>query len=151
MHRVLAADLVDEGRDAEAVFYPAHDVQIRQSGFHHDHVGSFGEIQRNFLQCLVAVGRVHLVAEFVAATETGSGSHGVAKRVVERRRIFGGIGEDAHVRVALLLQRIADRADAAVHHVRGRDHVGAGRRVGKRLLDQRVHGFVVGDIAVLIE
>ena len=53
--------------------------------------------------------------------------------------------------MSLLLQRIADRADSAVHHVRGRNDIGAGCGVGKRLLNQRIHGFVVGDIIVLIQ
>ena len=34
------------------------------------------------------------------------------------------------------VERGADRADAAVHHVGGRDDVGAGARLVERLLDQ---------------
>ena len=38
--------------------------------------------------------------------------------------------------MARLLQRRADRADAAVHHVGRRDDVGAGLGLDQRLLDE---------------
>ena len=40
-------------------------------------------------------------------------------------------------------------ADAAVHHVRGRDDVGAGFGMGERHLGQHLQGEVVVDVAVL--
>src|SRR3546814_3098081 len=60
----------------------------------------------------------------------------IAERTVERGRVLGAVGEDAGVDVAVEFQRGTDRADAAVHHVAGRDHVGAGARMRQRLLDQ---------------
>ena len=42
----------------------------------------------------------------------------------------------------------ADRADAAVHHVGGRDDVAAGFGLHQRLLDQHFDGFVIEDHAV---
>ena len=39
-------------------------------------------------------------------------------------------------RAAVVVERRADRADAAVHHVGRRDHVGAGLRVGQRRVGQ---------------
>jgi hypothetical protein len=65
-HRVLAADLVDEGRRAERVLDPAHDVQVGHAGLDHDHVGALLEVERDLAQRLVAVGRVHLVGVLVA-------------------------------------------------------------------------------------
>ena len=44
---------------------------------------------------------------------------------------------------AVGLESLADGADTAVHHVRGRHHVGARRRMGQRLLHQHVGGDVV--------
>jgi hypothetical protein len=48
-------------------------------------------------------------------------------------------------------QRLADGADAPVHHVAGRDDVHAGFGLGERLLDQHLDGFVVQDVAGLVE
>lgn len=53
--------------------------------------------------------------------------------------------------VALAFQRGADPADAAVHHVAGRDHVGAGGGVRQRLLDQGFDGFVVHDVTAVVD
>jgi hypothetical protein len=46
------------------------------------------------------------------------------------------------------LQCLADGADAAVHHVGGRDDVATGFGLGQRLLHQHRHGLVVEDLAV---
>ena len=46
------------------------------------------------------------------------------------------------------VERLADGADAAVHHVGGRDDVAAGFRLHQRLLDQHRDGLVVEDFAV---
>ena len=47
-----------------------------------------------------------------------------------------------------MLQRRADRADAAVHHVRRRDDVAAGFGLDHSLPNQNFDRFVVGDIVV---
>ncbi len=49
--------------------------------------------------------------------------------------------------MAARFERLADRADAAVHHVGRREHVAAGVGLRQRLLDQRFDGLVVGDFA----
>jgi hypothetical protein len=54
-HRVLAAHLVDEGRDAERVLHPAHDVEVGHAGLDHHHVGALVEVERDLAQRLVAV------------------------------------------------------------------------------------------------
>jgi hypothetical protein len=46
---------------------------------------------------------------------------------------------------------LADRADAAVHHVAGRDDVDAGLGLHQRLLRQHGHGLVVEDVAGVVE
>lgn len=43
----------------------------------------------------------------------------VAEGAVERGRVLGGVAHDGHVAVALAVQRAADGAHAAVHHVCG--------------------------------
>jgi hypothetical protein len=45
----------------------------------------------------------------------------------------------------------ADGADPSVHHVAGRHDVHAGLRLGQRLLDQHFHGFVVQDVAGVVQ
>ena len=52
--------------------------------------------------------------------------------------------------VAGFFQRFADGADAAVHHVTGRHHVGAGVGVRQGLQHQRVHGFVVHHVTAVV-
>ena len=49
---------------------------------------------------------------------------------------------------AALVERLADRADAAVHHVGRRDDVGAGRGVRQRRAHQLLDGGVVDDLIV---
>ena len=46
------------------------------------------------------------------------------------------------------IERVADRADAPVHHVRGGDDVGAGLGVHQRLTAQDLDRLVVGHIAI---
>ena len=46
------------------------------------------------------------------------------------------------------VERRADSADAAVHHVGRRDDVAAGLRLDQRLLDQHRDRLVVEDVAV---
>ena len=46
------------------------------------------------------------------------------------------------------VERGADRADAAVHHVGRRDHVDAGLGLHQRLTGQHRQRLVVGDVAV---
>ena len=48
---------------------------------------------------------------------------------------------------ARAVERAAQRADAAVHHVRRRDDVDARRRVAQRLAGERLDGFVVHHVA----
>ena len=50
-----------------------------------------------------------------------------------------------------VFQRRADGADAAVHHVAGRDDVHAGLGLRQRLADQHLHGLVVEDVAGFVE
>ena len=47
--------------------------------------------------------------------------------------------------MARRVEGIAQPADAAVHHVRGRDHIDAGRRFAQRLAAEHFDGLVVQD------
>ncbi len=48
-------------------------------------------------------------------------------------------------------KRLADRADAAVHHVAWGDDIGTGISLIDRLVDQHSNGFVVQHIACIID
>ena len=52
--------------------------------------------------------------------------------------------------VAARLERGADRADAAVHHVRRRDDVGPGLGLDQRLVGEHLDRVVVDDIAGVV-
>ena len=56
----------------------------------------------------------------------------------------------ATCRMAGASSACADRGDAAVHHVRRGDDVGAGRRLDQRLLGQDGDRLVVEDIAIVV-
>ena len=66
-HRVFAADLVGERGHAERVFHAADDIEIRHARLDHHHVGPFGDVEGDFADRFVGVGRVHLIRAFVAA------------------------------------------------------------------------------------
>ena len=85
-HRVLAADLIGEGRHAEGVLHPPDHVEIGHARLDHHHVGALGEIERDLAQRLVGVGRVHLVGLLAALAERAGRADRVAERAVERRR-----------------------------------------------------------------
>ena len=53
--------------------------------------------------------------------------------------------------VATGVERAAHRTDAAVHHVGGGDHVGAGAGVGDGLTLQHRHGLVVHHVAGVVD
>ncbi len=148
MHRVLAADLVDQRWHAEGLFHPGHDVEVRHARLYHHHVGAFGNVEGDFTQRLVAVGGVHLVGAFVALAQARGRADRVAERAVIGRRILGRVGQDAHVHEAGFVERMANPADTAIHHVGGRDHIAAGSRLHNGLQAEHVHGFVVDHVAV---
>ena len=90
--------------------------------------------------------RVHLVAAAVAELRRRVG--GLAERAVEGRGRLGGVGEDGAPPRAGLVERPADRGHAAVHHVGGRDDVGAGPGVRQRDPREQRERRVVVDVAV---
>jgi hypothetical protein len=136
VHRVFAAHLVGEGGYLELVRDAPRDVQVGHARLDHDHVRTLGEIQGALVQGFVAVRRVHLVAELVATLDIAGGTHRIAERTVIAGGILGRVGHDQRVDVAVCLERLANRSDAPVHHVRRRDDIGTGRRVAEGLLDQ---------------
>ncbi len=127
----------------------AHDVEVGRGGLDHQHVGALLEIEFGLAHRFGGVGRVHLVAAAVA--ELGRRLGRVAEGPVEGGGVLGAVGDDRHAGVALLVELVADRPDPAVHHVAGRDRVGAGLGVGDRDFGQQLDRDVVVDLAVADE
>ena len=123
------------------------DVEIGHAGLHHHHVGPLLEVGGDLAQGLVGVGVVHLVGLLVPLQRAGRADR-VAEGPIEGRGVLGRVGHDHRVLELVLLQRAADHADAAVHHVRGAEDVAAGLGLGERLFLQRQQRLVVEDHAV---
>ena len=91
-HRVLAAHVVRRDRNVERGAHRRDDVEVRERGLHHHHVGALVDVERDLGERLAAVRRVHLVAAAVAELRRALGR--VAERAVERRRVLRRVGED---------------------------------------------------------
>ena len=85
----------------------------------------------------------------MSPTSVALGADRVAERAVEGGGVFRRVGHDLHAAEAGGVERLADRADAPVHHVGGGDHVGAGLRLHERLADELRDARVVDDLVAL--
>src|SRR5471032_3420464 len=115
VHSVLAADLVDEGRNLELVFDPIKDVQVRHARLDHDHVGAFSQIRCHFVQRFVAVGRIHLVRRLVRLAQVQGRANGIAKWTIVRTGVFCRISHDPHVDVIRQFQCFTDGLNTTIH------------------------------------
>ncbi len=70
----------------EARLHLGDDVQVGHRGLHHHDVGAFVDVDLDFAQRFLDVGRVHLVAAPVAELRRGFGR--LAERPVEARAAF---------------------------------------------------------------
>src|SRR5206468_6218160 len=102
----------------------------------------FGQIELDFSQRLAGRRRrVHLIRAPVAAFGRALGCF--TEWAIKAAGIFGGVAEDRHVLKAAAVERLANRADHAVHHAAGRDDVGAGPRVTQGLLTEQLQRGVI--------
>ena len=145
-HRVLARDVVRRERHVEPLARRADDVEVRQRGLDHDRVGALGDVELALAQRLADVGGIHLVAAPVAERRRAVGR--LAERAVERGRVLRGVREDRRLLEAVVVERLADRGDAAVHHVARRDDVGARLGVAQRGAREQLDAAVVVHLAV---
>ncbi len=72
-----------------------------------------------------------------------------AKRTVKGRGEFCRVTHDARLVVAGRVERLANRADPAVHHIARRDDVGSGGGVGKRAFHEQLDALVVQDVEMV--
>jgi len=143
-HRVLAAHVVGADGQRRRLAHAAQDVEIRERGLDHQHVGALVLVQRGLAQPLARVGRIHLVRRAIA--ELGRAVGGVPERPIERRSVLHGIREDGEVFVRAVIEGFADRGDAAIHHVAGRDDVGSCVGVDQRDAGEHLERRVVVDV-----
>ena len=131
--------------------YATHDIEIGHPGFNHHHIRAFAEVERHLVNRLVAVSGIHLIGLFITAFKIPRRAHGIAEGSVVDGGVFGSIRQDQRIDVALGLQRFSYGANASVHHVRGRHHIGTRTRVADRLLDEGVFGDVIQYVTIIID
>jgi len=140
-HGVFAAHIIDGGGHAEAFFDAADEVEVGEAGFYHDDVCAFLDVAGDFAEGFGGIGGVHLVGAAVAGHGCAFG--GVAKRAVEGGGEFGGVAHDDGVGEAGFVERGAHGSDAAIHHVAGRDDIGAGAGVGDGGGCEQLHARII--------
>ena len=145
-HRVLARDVVRADRNVERVARGADHVEVRQRRLDHDRVGALLEIELALAQRLAHVRGIHLVAAAVAERRRRVGR--LAERAEERGRVLRGVREDRRRLEAAVVERVADRAHAAVHHVARRNDVRARLDVRHRRAREQLERRVVRHLAV---
>src|SRR5690606_6486756 len=145
-HGILPAHVVGGDGQVRVVTQQFDNVQVCQSRFHHQVIGSFFGIQGSFDQGLATVGGVHLVSFLVAHFRGRIQS--VAERTVESTRILGSIAHDAYFVEVVLIEYATDVPNASIHHIRRTYNVGAGLRLCERHVAQYFQRFVVYNFTV---
>ena len=127
--------------------YSPQDVDVRQGGFHHHDVRPFVDIQSHLTQRFVRVGVIQLVGTTIAKLRRALGC--LAKRTVKSRRKFGRITHNPSLIEAAGIERVANSADPAVHHITGCDQVRAGRGMRKCSFNQKLDSFIIEYVEVV--
>ncbi len=143
-HRVFAAHVVGADGQRRRLAHTAQDIEVRERRLHHQHVGALVLVQRGLAEPLARVAGIHLVRRAIA--ELGRAVGGVAERAVERGGVFHGVREDGEVFVRAVIEGLADRGDAAVHHVAGGDDVSTSVGVDERDPREHLERRVVVDV-----
>mmetsp|Transcript_51764 Transcript_51764/g.125476 ORF Transcript_51764/g.125476 Transcript_51764/m.125476 type:complete len:461 (+) Transcript_51764:94-1476(+) len=147
-HRVLPRHVVGRDGQVGVVLEELDDVEVWHPGLDHQHVGPLGGVEGALDERLPRVGGVHLVRLLVGGgvgALAGGRVERVAEWAVEGRGVLGRVGDAGNVGEAVIVKSVTDGADAAVHHVRGGDNVGARLGLGDHLPAQLVHRLVVHD------
>ena len=145
-HAELAAHLIGAERHGKTIARLANDVEVRHGRLHHDHVGAFFQIEFDFAHGFARVGRIHLIAAPVAELRRRFG--GFAEWSIKDRRIFGGVRNDRRIQETRAIQRLSNRRHTTVHHVAGRDQIGASAGVRHRGFRQPLERGIVLDFAI---
>ncbi len=148
-HRIFTAYVEDRERNVESLARGAQHVEVWKPRLDHDDIGAFGNVERDLAQRLARVGRIHLIA--VPVAELRRRSRRFAERAVECRGVLCAVRHDRDVLRAVAVQCAANRRDASVHHIGGRDDVGPCRRVGAGDPAEELDGRIVFDRAVSVQ
>ena len=143
-HGVFAADVVDGNGAVDAVPGLTDDIEVGHGRLDHDDVGTFVEVEADFLHGFPGIGRIHLI--LAAVTELRGRIGGIAEGTVKSRGVFDGVGHDGYVLEAVFVEGRADGGDTAVHHIRRGDDIGAGLCLADGRPGQKGQGRVVIDV-----
>lgn len=123
-------------------------IEVGTGRFDHKDVGSLVLVEEEFAGGFAGVGGIDLVGCFGEGFGSGglSAAHGIAERPVEGAVKFGGIGDDAGLGKAGLIEVEADCADAAIHHIGRGDEVGTGLGLEDGHAGEDLDGAVIIDL-----
>jgi hypothetical protein len=139
--------VIDGGWFSEAFTHAPQDVEVWQGRFHHHNVRPFLDIQRRFAQRFVCVRKIHLVR--AAIPELRRAFSCLAKRSVKCRGKFRGITHNGRLIEPALIERLANRTDATVHHVARGYNIRACGGVRERPLHQKFDAFVIQNMKMV--
>src|SRR4029453_9752152 len=105
------------------------------------------DIQSDFTQRFVGVRVIHLVRATIAKLRWALGC--IAKRPVKSRREFGRITHDPGLIETGSVECLANSANAAVHHVAWRHHIGARCGMGERSFNEKLYRLVVENMEMI--
>ena len=123
------------------------DVHVRQCRFYHHDVRSFIDVESYLAQGFLGIGNIHLVRAPI--TKLRRAFRSLAKRSVEGRCKLGRVTHNGSLVEARGVERRANRADAAIHHVTRRHNVCAGCSVRERRLRQQLDSLVVEHVEMV--
>src|SRR5438552_7191714 len=146
-HCILAAHMINGARFSKPLADSPQNVHVRQGRFYHHNVRSFVDIQCYLTQGFIRVGKIHLIRPSVA--ELGRTLGSLAKWSVESRREFRRVTHNRRLVEASLIERLANRADATVHHVAWRHNVRTSCSVRERRLHQQLDSLVVENMEMI--
>jgi len=100
-----------------------------------DEIRALFDVKQDFAQRFAGVCRIHLVRAPV--TKGRRRLRSFPEGSVIGRGVFRCIRDDGYVHMSRAIEELTDRQHTAIHHVGGRDGIGAGARVVERNLCQR--------------
>ena len=89
-HGVFPADVIGQHGHRGALAEAIQHIQIKRGGFHHQHIGGFGDVLGGLAQGLPRVGGIHLIGFFIPPQHAAA-AHRVPKGAVEVRGKLGRI------------------------------------------------------------
>src|SRR5207237_4115701 len=146
-HCVLSSHMINGGRFSKPLSDSPQNIHVGQGRFYHHNVRSFLDIQCYLTQGFIRVGKIHLVRAPVA--ELGRALGGLAEWPVKSRREFRRVTHNRRLVEASLIERLANRTDATVHHVARCHDVRTSCSMRERRLHQQLDSLVVENLEMI--